>query len=241
MVILLTACVNPNGMILTKLNNQKLRLNQYKSSIRFYLENTDKQIIVVENTGYDFSNDFTQYISKQRLECLTFNGNNYNKSLGKGYGESLIIDYALKNSQFINKDNAIVKITGRYIVSNIIEILSLIKDESYAYVNISRIKGNFLCDSRLFAAPITFFTNYFFSYQERLNDSNGFYFEHALYHSIKQWVTNKNKFKEFRYPFIFNGVTGSTGKQITNSRTSYIKSFIKYYLHKIGIFENRKK
>lgn len=241
MVILLTACVNPNGMAFTKLNDQKLRLNQYKTSIKFYLENTDKQIIVVENTGYDFSNDFISYVNKQRLECLTFEGNNYNKSLGKGYGESLIIDYALKNSRFINKDNIIIKITGRYIISNIIEILSLIKDESYAYVNISRIKGKFLCDSRLFAAPITFFTNYFFSYQERLNDSKGFYFEHALYHSTKRWVINKNKFKEFRYPFIFNGVTGSTGKQIINSRTSYIKSFIKYYLHKIGIFENRKK
>lgn len=96
MVILLTACVNPNGMAFTKLNDQKLRLNQYKSSIKFYLENTDKQIIVVENTGYDFSNDFISYVYKQRLECLTFDGNNYNKSLGKGYGESLIIDYALK-------------------------------------------------------------------------------------------------------------------------------------------------
>ena len=39
----------------------------------------------VENTDYDISSYFTKEIGQGRLECLSFNGNDYDKSFGKGH------------------------------------------------------------------------------------------------------------------------------------------------------------
>ncbi len=240
MVILLTACVNPQGMAFTRLQDSNIRLNQYKAAINFYLNNTDKQIIVAENTGYDFTNDFKEYVENNRLECLTFDGNNYNKILGKGYGEALIINYVLNNSRLIEKNDLIIKITGRYIVSNIVQILSYIRNENYIYVNISKINGRFLCDSRLFVSPISALKEYFLPNKEMINDSLRCYFEHILYYSISLWQNNGGKVKEFRCPINFIGVTGSTGKMLSKHPQSCLKALLRFYLHKLGIFRNRK-
>ena len=94
-VVLLTACVNPNGMSKTVL--------QDVNALNFYLQETSLPICFVENTGFDMSCEFHSYIDSGRLEYLCFKGNNYDKSLGKGYGEAVIILYATENSVFFKK------------------------------------------------------------------------------------------------------------------------------------------
>ena len=54
-IIFLMACVNPKGMAYTKLSNPEIRLQQYKEALDWYLENTGNKILLVENSGYDFS------------------------------------------------------------------------------------------------------------------------------------------------------------------------------------------
>lgn len=90
-VVLLTACVNPNGMSKTVLQDVELRRKQYVNALNFYLQETSLPICFVENTGFDMSCEFHSYIDSGRLEYLCFKGNNYDKSLGKGYGEAVII------------------------------------------------------------------------------------------------------------------------------------------------------
>ena len=138
-------------------------------------------------------------------------------------------------------DDLIIKITGRYIVSNIVQILSYTTNENYIYANISKINGRFLCDSRVFVAPISVLKEYFLPNKEMINDSLGCYFEHILYYSISLWQNNGGKVKEFRCPINFIGVTGSTGKMLSKHPQSCFKALVRFYLHKLGIFRDRKK
>lgn len=122
--ILLTACVNPNGMVYTCLQDSSTRQQQYIEALRFYLEHTKLPIVFCENTNTDFSNLFKKEIDKGRLEYLTFNGNDYDKAKGKGYGEAKIIIHAIEKSAILKSCNQIIKITGRLIIDNIRRIIS---------------------------------------------------------------------------------------------------------------------
>ena len=120
MILLLTACINPNGMTMTALSDKEERREQYVKAINYYLKNTKFPIVFTENSGTDISTLFENAIKSGRLEYLSFDGN-HAKERGKGYGECEIIQYALKNSTTIQsaKDKRIAKITGRLIIKNI--------------------------------------------------------------------------------------------------------------------------
>ena len=89
-------------MAYTKLNNPEVRLKQYKDALDWYLENTDYNILLVENSGYDFSADYKEFIDRKRLEFISYNGNDYDRTLGKGYGEAQIMNYGFNNSTIIS-------------------------------------------------------------------------------------------------------------------------------------------
>ena len=67
-ILFLTACVNSKGMAYTKLSNPEIRLQQYKDTLNWYLENTDMKILLVENSGYDFSDSHQKQIDEGRME-----------------------------------------------------------------------------------------------------------------------------------------------------------------------------
>lgn len=100
-ILFLTACVNPNGMAYTKLNNLEERLRQYKEALNWYLDHTDMRILLVENSGCDFSDCYQRQIDEGRLEFLCFEGNDYDRSRGKGYGEAAIMEYGIAHSRLI--------------------------------------------------------------------------------------------------------------------------------------------
>lgn len=205
-LIFLTGCINPSGMAFTTLQDQKVRKQQYCDSIQFYLENTSSRILFVENSGVDISDQF-KGTSSARLEIITFNGNTYDKSFGKGYGEMLIIDYAIKNSSFIKQSPKICKITGRY---KILNINSLIK----AYSSYGRdIMVNLLfkrtySDSRIFIGDVNFFNKYLLKYAKEVNDTKGYFFEHALCNAVLDAMKENYFLLPFKY---FPRISGQSG------------------------------
>ena len=219
-VILLTGCINPNGMAYTSLNNIEERQEQYINAIRYYLKKTNYPVVFAENSGTDISNYFQESIKSGQLECLTFQGNQ-NKEKGKGYGECEIIKYALDNSHIIlsSKQVRIVKITGRLVIKNIRPIIRLHGLFSSKRTTLCMINSDFsFPDSRIVMAHIDFYRA-FLLYQEKINDSQGYYFEHALCDIIKD-----NR----QYPYIpffiqpqIIGMSGSTGKQYPIEPTSF--------------------
>lgn len=233
-VILLTACINPGGMSSTRLQDTKIRLEQYKQALSFYLSKTSYKILFVENTLYDFSHDFIAYINSGRLEYLTFAGNNYNASLGKGFGEAQILLYAINNSRFLKETSVIIKITGRIIVENVIQLYSMVnipaKENVMIACNIRPSKK--LGTSTFFVCKKEFLTNYFFPHLNQINDANHIWFEHILYKAIIQCKKNKDKCLIFPRPIKIKGIAGTTSRSYPKTKwIDYILSFTAAFLH----------
>lgn len=234
-ILLLTACVNPNGMSFTALQDVEERKKQYLKAIDWYLENTSLDIVVVENTCYDLSESLNKKNQVQRLEFLTFDGNNFDKTLGKGYGEALILKYAFHNSKKIKTADSIIKVTGRLIVSNINKLISCCKKENTLYIKESYQNNRMYFESNFFVAPPAFFYLFIDNY-EKLNDSKGYYFEHLMYDLASDWEKTGGKIKELTPPVLFLGQSGSTGQFYPNNTYYKIRSYVLFLFHRLGIY-----
>lgn len=224
MVILLTGCINPDGMILTSLNDKEIRKQQYVAAIKFYLSHTKYPIVFTENSDTDISNLFPDDIKSGRMECLTFSGNQ-NKERGKGFGECEIIQYALTHSTLIRsrRTQRIVKITGRLIIRNIQDIIRWHTIFSSRQTTFCAINSDLsFPDSRFIIASEEFYQT-FLKRKDFVNDQKGYYFEHALCDTIK----NENQFNYFPF-FIMpqiEGISGSTGEAYTNKRPTFSTAY----------------
>lgn len=215
-LLLLTGCINPSGMTFTKVQDNVIRLSQYCDAIRFYLHKTPCNILFVENSGTDISSHFQRQIEDGRLEVLTFQGNTYNKDFGKGFGEMLIINYAIINSMLIKKSNAICKVTGRYKILNINSFLSFYMscDATLMVELLRRLKYS---DSRLFIATVDFYKYLLLPYKNKVNDTSGFYFEHALCHAVLEGLLKDHTLVPFKYKPRYSGQSGTDGVLFNHS------------------------
>jgi hypothetical protein len=239
MIILLTGCINPKGMAFTSLSDQEERKAQYINAIQYYLSNTSIKIVFSENSGTDISYLFKDAIESGRIEFLSFSGNQ-DKIRGKGYGECEIIEYTLDNSKLIHssKDQRIAKITGRLIIRNIKGILRWHKFFFPKKTVICSINSDLsFPDSRFIVAPVSFYKVLLHS-KELINDSNGYYFEHALCDTLK-----KEK-KYSYYPFLFmpriKGISGSTGEIYNGERGDIIYKY-RYFKYMLSLYRKFKK
>lgn len=231
-IILLTACINPNGMCCTVLQDSKVRQKQYEEALLWYLNNTDFKIVFVENTGVDFSGKFVDYINNGRLEYINFYGNDYPKYMGKGYGEANIINESFIRSKWLKNADYVIKITGRLIVLNINVLTHDLYNEKNKNNNkvycMCGINSESTCPSYFFISPPLFLLNYFLKYKDCINDEKSVSFEHILYKSIVDWLNSKNLYYEFYYPISIKGMCGGNG--IVYKRPGfkqYLKSFLR--------------
>lgn len=226
-IVLLTACVNPGDMPYTILLDQDERRKQYIDSLRFYLENCKCPVVFCENTNCDFSSLFQTEIEEGRLEYLTYEGNNFDRSKGKGYGELEIIEYALSHSTLLKKANVIIKVTGRLQIRNINKLISINKFFPRPNIQLSYdYFGKEDMDSRIIFAPVSFYRQSLIVNKNQINDSNGFYFEHLLYKEVCR-QSDGILLPFFALPDVC-GSSGSTGK-VYNQDGDFIYSLSKVY------------
>lgn len=120
--IILTTTVNVTKNTAFQVNKQD-RINTYLKSIRLWLKNTNLNIIVIENSGYEFK-ELTEELNlyKNRFEIITFKEcqSNYSEFQmhlqSKGGLEINSIQYAYDKSIFLKKSLFIIKITGRFFI-----------------------------------------------------------------------------------------------------------------------------
>jgi hypothetical protein len=207
-LILLTGCIDTMGMHFTSLQNMEVRKAQYVEAINFYLQHTSSHILFVENSGNDISAYFRDNPNRERLEFLTFQGNNFNKALGKGYGEMVILEHALKHSLFIKRCASICKITGRYKILNIKPLLEFYAQEQPELMVLLAQRLNY-SDSRLFFATPSFYKEVLLKYKERVDDSKGEYFEHALCKAVLEAINSGYSYLPFKYKLRISGQSGT--------------------------------
>ena len=226
-VILLTGCINPDGMAYTALNNTEERKAQYVNAIRYYLNKTNYSVVFAENSGTDISILFQDFIDSGRFECLSYMGNQ-NKEKGKGYGEAEIIEFAINNSRLIDEKSIIAKITGRLIINNINRIIKPLKKNT-DFVSCQFHYDLKFADSRLVCATTAFYFH-FLKHKEQINDSIGVYFEHILSLSV---LNSNLRYIPFSEEPLFIGKSGTTGTTYQPSARS-IKNTLLYKCYSIS-------
>lgn len=208
-VILLTGCINPDGMANTYLTDINERHKQYVDAIHYYIKNTDCKIIFCENSNTNISPLFNY--TKDRLEILTFSGNK-DKLRGKGYGEAEIIGYAIRHSFCLQDSCIIIKITGRLIVNNISKIVKSMKGK-HNFVTCFFHSNLSFADSRIFCGTTSFFKE-FLKNRDFINESKGVLFEHVLASTI---LESTHQFIPFSEEPLITGISGSTGERYNKS------------------------
>lgn len=84
------------------------------------------------------------------------------------------------------------------------------------YANIAKDDwGGNISNSQFVIAPLSFWKDYFFPKREKIDDSTRYHFEHLLYDSICNWKKMGNHHREFWVLPKINGVSGTTGNQIS--------------------------
>ncbi len=241
-VILLTACINPNGMAYTVLQDKDARLRQYREALDWYLNHVKNKIVFVENTGYNISPYYEYYIEAGQLEVLTFQGNDFDKKKGKGYGEALIIEYALNNSVFFRCCDVIIKITGRLICGNIMVMVKKYTNKNTIYALKKKDdKDGYLLNSQVIAAPLVFWKDYFVLKKDLIDDSRHYWFEHLLYDASKKWEKDGFSFKDAWIVFKIKGVSGSNGNVINYPHLNNpFVFYLHYLLNKINYYGSLK-
>jgi hypothetical protein len=130
-LIILTATVNVN---LTKdflfQTNKQERINTYIKSVLSWLNNTNFNIILIDNSGYEFNElHIEKYNYRHRFNVITFNESTLDEAqylknnTSKGASEIFAINYAYNyiidnkyNLQYNPKKLFIIKITSRYFI-----------------------------------------------------------------------------------------------------------------------------
>ena len=218
-------------MAFTAINNTTLRRQQYIDALRYYTKTLKSPIVFCENTLANISyEEISPSASPQHLELLFFDGNNYDKSLGKGYGECEIISYAIQNSRFISQADYLVKITGRLIITDISRLIDFHTHLPKGTIQTLLPTKEKWIDSRLIISPPSFFVDFFLPRKGQLNDSTHYYFEHLLYNTALY---------QNHYPFIpfvsfpsYHGFSGSIGTRYPE----YGKKALLYYKVDASIF-----
>ena len=114
------------------------RIKTYLKSILQWLTKTNFNIVLVENSGYNYdelNNEKEMY--KNRFEVITFNENDLKEAQflinnnSKGASEMFAINYAFGHSKLIRSCNFIIKITGRFFIDELEQYLSLFDLNDY--------------------------------------------------------------------------------------------------------------
>ena len=240
--ILLTACINPNGCIRLERSDVGVRENDYLEALEKWLK-FDFPIVFCENSNYNLDkiHALVKKYPNKKVEILSFDGNNYPRHLGKGYGEALIIEHAIKNSEIIKNSEYVVKVTGRLFIKNFQKIIKNVykQGEFYLLYFFPLLFKNKFMKSELLIFNPEFFTKYFFKDMGKINDSGNVCFEHVLLKSA--WAAGDDKKRIFllnQIEPIIDGYSGTFNTLYPAPKKNYLK-FMKPLTAKYNDYKKR--
>lgn len=233
--ILLSSTINPNEIFKIGRMNPIDREDDYFKATEFYLkrgflvvfvDNSDTKSEKILSLGHKFSN--LEYLSFVSLQS----------HLGKSKGEVEIINFALENSQLLKSVDYIIKISGRYLISNLEEVLSPTNHiEMPVYVNPTRNLR--WADTRLMMMKKSFYHHYFLpTATEFLDETKKVFMENVFMKSVLKFVLDGGELHLWpTYP-CYQGYDGTHNEPVT---FSFVKSwrYKIYYRMKKFVFKHR--
>lgn len=218
-----------------------VRIAQYLEAINYHLIHTKFPIVLVENTGYDFTPHFQKEVNSGRMEILTFQGNELSYKYGKGYGEQLIMKYAFEKSLIIREQcSCVIKATGRHMIYNATQLYRLVKffARKKEFVAANLIGHHLWVTSDLFIASRNFFEEYLFHTASKLNNTE-YCMENALYDAIINFHKDGYHVIQLPYSIRQSGKWGfnnqDLSKMILSSHRFGVKCFIMCVLNELHL------
>lgn len=237
--ILLTATIDPGNMVFVQRKEPQVRENDYINSLKLWLKKDIPSLVFCENSKYNSEKikDLLKSQTSIKTEYIEFNGQLFSKELGKGYGELNTIRHALQNSLIINNSELVIKISGRYFIKNIQKITDFIAKEDDTCVMADMQRNLTWADSRVFAFKPSFFLNYLSNYQNLLDDSKGFYFEHALARAVLSSIKDGYKWLPLPFKPIIVGNYGTIDSPYSTFR---MRLYAGEVIHRLKNYLNRR-
>lgn len=205
--ICLTGTINPATGQLNR-SDVELRLNDYKTSIEFYLSRTEWPLIFAENSDYDLSGDedFDRFLQNPRFTCLRWDSHP-TVDRGKGFQEFYLLDRMVEN---LPAGSRFAKITGRYKVHNFDELIrrsdSLLNIDMHRKMKVA-ITGFFIADRALYL-------QHFKGLYAKADDRQGRFIEHVLYESITSDPALQSVTALLPENPAYEGISGSYGQSL---------------------------
>jgi hypothetical protein len=174
--------VDPRGVVFVKRDDPRERFEDYRWALSKWVERDDfDKLIFVENSGYDIS-ELHEFVDKSALnsdsvEFLSFDGQDFPRELGKGYGETRNFQHVLDNSKVLSDDDMFVRSNGRYYVENMHVFFEALQPPTEILIELRQYLS--YGDVTILGGTVDFFRKYICPYGFEVNDSKGYYMEHA--------------------------------------------------------------
>lgn len=211
--LLLTATVDIRGVDAAR-SDPGTRMEDYRWALELWSRTSGFDgLIFVENSGYEI--DSLRRIPsangwpEDAVEFLSFDGQDFPRHRGKGFGENVNLEHVLANSRFAaDRESFLVRVNGRNYVDNI-----------GAFVRGLRPPTQIMCDlramltwgdGRVLAGTADFFERYVVPYGRNVDDSRGHYFEHALARAIHHAIADGLIWSPFPEPPSIRGYSGTS-------------------------------
>lgn len=223
-LLILTSCIQPTQQDNLKLLDWKERYNQTIACLKFYIESgAFSKILICDGSGYGLRDDaITKYASNHfvEFESLSFLQNQeLVKMKGKGAGEGEIMAYIVQNSKLFKECSSFIKVTGRLVVGNIVELVGKMTPTETPYFNImvSRVRGS--VDTRVYGISTSMYANYFIDAYKNVDDNAGETYEIVFGRILK---SNNIKYKPLPLTPILIGKSGTDNKAYQKDVTYYV-------------------
>lgn len=227
---LLTATIKPNPMALAELNDEYERMQHYINVLTWMIKakTSITKLIFCENSGYDLSSfeKLSVKYSKMRKNIEIYNVPmpQITKFPGKGWGEGIILKWALNNVKSFDRYTSFVKISGRYRIINLNRVNIIIRKSLRRHPELKFICSGYSISKRPFASTEffwsdrNFYSDYMIDLYERVNDPEGTYLEHVFGERLLQ-LSNRFLIGILPFPLIIDGFSGWNSKPIMSRKT----------------------
>jgi hypothetical protein len=216
--MVLTASVNPNGMYV-KVADSNTRLQQYLTAVGALLDTPDPivgGVTLIENTNSDLA-PFQELAARRnphgkKVEFLSVDCNDYDRSLGIGYGEFWLMDEGIRRSTILQAGALMAKLTGRLVVRNLAAILHRVPADVDMLLDVKPNKdpATGTVESRLMVIGYDFYQSKIVGMYRNVNGAKNITAEHCLYQVVRNSPGAKIVPRLPREPQ-WVGYSGSTG------------------------------
>ncbi|WP_125876331.1 hypothetical protein [Stutzerimonas xanthomarina] len=206
------------------------RFNDYVQAFKFWLNDQEvKNIIFVENSGYDLQafREIAVKAKSKKVEFVSFDGQHFDRSLGKGYGEMLALRQVLTESELLKSVGRFIKVNGRYYVPDLYKLTELWHESPEVICDFT--KNLTWSDSRVFGGTRSFLENFLLPELMKVNDTTGRYFEHALAFAAHSTIAAGGSW-ELCPPVPIIGISGTDNAVYKRSK---IKENLRLVLYKV--------